>query len=110
MHTTWDQIDHDPSSIASAAAERPTVRMRHMSMTAGGWHDSPTDQTYVTVHAANTAIAQLAQDNDHAMGGVVHEPDPNSLVNGAMHVIIHWGLVSDRYHLDLIEYARPQEN
>jgi len=27
-----------------------------------------------------------------------------------MHVVIHWGLVSDRYHLDAIDYAPIKEN
>ncbi|MFL0243542.1 hypothetical protein [Mycobacterium sp. SMC-17] len=106
MTTSWEQIDHDPTSIAS----RPRIRMRHMSMSGGCFHDSPTATTFHTIDDANAAITQIAEDNAHALGGVVHETDPLSLVPGAMHVVIHWGLVSDRYHLDAIDYAPIKEN
>lgn len=111
MTTTWDRIDHDPISIASGAAEqRPTIRMRHMSMSGGGVTDSATARTFHTVAEANKAITALAIDNDHAVFGVILEPDPSSLVDDALHVIIHWGFVSDRYHLDTIDNAAPGES
>ncbi|WP_396932608.1 hypothetical protein [Mycolicibacterium sp.] len=96
------------TSITTAAisVQRPTIRMRHTSMTCGGgFADRPTDTTFRDIDEANKAIIDLAKDNDHAMGGVILEPDPLSPVAGAFHVVIHWGATSDRYHLDTIDYA-----
>ncbi|KMO69835.1 hypothetical protein [Mycolicibacterium chlorophenolicum] len=108
MPTPWDHIDHDPTSIT--AEQRPTIRMRHMSMSCGGgFADRPTGRAFRSVDDANMALIELAMNNDHAMGGVLLEPDPLSLVTGAYHVIIHWGATSDRYHLDTIDYALPGE-
>lgn len=110
MTTTWDQHDHDPISHVSVIAERPTIRLRHMSMSSGGgFVDRPTDRTFRNIEEANMALIELALDNDHAFGGVTIEADPLSLVPGARQVLIHWGLVSDRYHLDTISYALPGE-
>ncbi|GAB4989918.1 hypothetical protein MAHJHV58_39610 [Mycobacterium avium subsp. hominissuis] len=111
MTTTWDHIDHDPTSIASIAAEpRPTIRMRHMSMSCGGgFADRPAGRTFRCIDDANMALIELALANAHAMGAVIIEPDPLSPVSGAYHVIIHWGTTSDRYHLDTIDHALPGE-
>ena len=110
MTHTWDQCDHDPTSWASAAHDqRPTISLRHMSMSGGGFADRPTGRTFHDIEEANTALIELAVANDHAFGGVSIEPDPLSLVTGAYHVVMHWGLVSDRYHLDTISYALPGE-
>lgn len=106
MTTNWDHIDHDPTSLASIAVEqRPTVRLRHMSMSGGGFTDRPTGRTFHRVDDANTALVELAMNNDHAFGGVVIQPDPTSPLDAALHVVIHWGLVSERYHLDTITYT-----
>ena len=106
----WGPVDHDPISIASNAADqRPTIRMRHMSMSCGGFADRSTARTFHSVEDANMAIVELAGTNAHAIGGVNLEPDPSSLVPGAFHVVIHWGATSERYHLDLIDYALPGE-
>jgi len=96
------------TSITTAAisVQRPTIRMRHMSMTGGGgFADRPTATTFPDIDEANKAIIALAKEHDHAVGGVILEPDPLSPVAGAFHVVIHWGATSDRYHLDTIDYA-----
>jgi hypothetical protein len=109
MTTTWDHHDHDPTSHVSVLAERPTISMRHMIISSGGFADRATDRKFHDLGRANLALIELALASDHAVGGVSVEPDPLSLVAGALHVVIHWGLVTERYHLDTISYALPGE-
>ncbi|MFV8176667.1 hypothetical protein [Mycolicibacterium peregrinum] len=91
------------TTTAAINVARPTIRMRHMSMTCGGgFADRSTETTFSDVDDANNAIIALAKENDHAVGGVILEPDLLSPVAGAFHVVIYWGATSDRYHLDAI--------
>jgi len=105
MTTTWNHLDHDPSSHASRAAERTTIELRVTIYHSAGGADHATGQAFSNVEAANRALIDLATANDHAVGGVILEPDPSSTVTGAYHVIIHWGTSSDRYHLDTASCA-----
>ncbi|WP_124711626.1 hypothetical protein [Mycolicibacterium nivoides] len=92
------------STTAAISVQRPTIRMRHMSMTCGGgFADRPTETTFSDVDGANNVLIALSKENDHAMGGVILEPDLFSPVTGAFHVVIYWGATSDRYHLDTID-------
>ena len=109
MTNHWDQHDHDPISHVTVVADRPTISLRHMSMSGGGFADRATGRKFHDIEQANMALIELALANDHAFGGVSIEPDSLSPVPGALHVVIHWGLVSDRYHLDTISYALPGE-
>jgi hypothetical protein len=78
------------TTYTAAGIQRPTIRMRHMSMTCGGgFADRPTDRTFANVEDANQALIALAMANDHAVGGVIVEPDPFSLVTRAFHTVIH---------------------
>lgn len=96
--------------MTTNSTQRRTIRMRHMSMTCdGGFADRSTDRTFDNVEDANQALIALAKDNDHAMGGVILEPDPLSLITRALHTIIHWGATSDRYHLDTIDDTTPAQ-
>jgi hypothetical protein len=111
MTTTWDHVDHDPTSVASIASEtRPTIQMRHMAMHGGGFEDrAVAGRKFHNIADANAAVINYAEENNYAMGGVIVETDALSLVPGAVHAVIHWGLVSDRYYLDTIDYALPGE-
>ncbi len=92
------------TTAAEISVQRTTIRMRHMSMTCGGgFADRATETAFSDVDDANKTLIAMAKENDHAVGGVILEPDPLSPVAGAFHVVIHWGATSDRYHLDTID-------
>jgi hypothetical protein len=110
MSNHWDHHDHDPTSFASVALEqRPTISLRHMSMSSGAFTDNATGDKFRSVDDANIALLELAVNSGHAFGGIMIESDPTSDVKRALHVVIHWGLTSHRYHLDTITYALPGE-
>ena len=41
MTNHWDQHDHDPISHVTVVADRPTISLRHMSMSGGGSPTAP---------------------------------------------------------------------
>lgn len=88
---------------------RPTIDLRHMTISSNGFHDTSTGRTFRNVEEANQAIHALAIAHNHA-GDIVIEPDTNSPIDRALSVAIHFGLVTELYHLDTVDHALSRDN
>lgn len=88
---------------------RPAIDLRRMTMSSSGFRDTSTGRTFHDVEDANKAIHTLAIANSHA-GDIVLERDTNSPIDHALSVAIHWGLVTELYHLQPVDHALPGGN